>query len=319
MTEAIIALASFASAAILYPFLIRYLNQREHAQSVSEYSLESFKSKKRTPSLGGVLFIAIPIFVTMVADPLFFKSTNTLLVVLTFLGYGLIGFADDVKIIIERNNKGLSASFKFMLQLILALVFFWFYAQEISTSVAIPFTSFNLELGIFYSVLVLFMFTGASNAVNLTDGMDGLAGGTSLLALIPFAVFAYLAQEMGILYFIIALIGALIAYLLYNRHPAKIIMGDTGALALGGVLAALALVLKQEIALILIGGVFVFETLCVILQIGSVKLRKKRIFRYTPIHYSFTLAGWKETNVVYFFWGLGLIGMVLGLLAGLNK
>jgi phospho-N-acetylmuramoyl-pentapeptide-transferase len=176
----------------------------------------------------------------------------------------------------------------------------------------------SIDLQLFYIVFVLFIFTGSSNAVNLTDGMDGLAGGTSLIALIPFAIFAYLQEEAFIFAFILALMASLFAYLLFNKHPAKIIMGDTGALALGAVLAALALVLKQEFSFVFIMAVFIYETLCVIIQIGSVKLFKRRVFKYTPIHYSYTLSGWKETNVVYFFWGLGFISMIIGLWLGVN-
>ncbi|MDD2592109.1 MAG: phospho-N-acetylmuramoyl-pentapeptide-transferase, partial [Erysipelotrichaceae bacterium] len=157
-----------------------------------------------------------------------------------------------------------------------------------------------------------------SNAVNITDGMDGLAGGTSVLALIPFAIFAFMFDQSYIGVFVVGVIASLLGYLRYNLNPAKIFMGDAGSLALGGLLAALALVLKQEIALIIVGGVFVFETTCVILQIASVKLRKKRVFKYTPIHYSFVINGMSEKNVVYLFWLMGLTFMIFGLIAGVN-
>lgn len=310
---------SFILSLFLYPLFIKYLNQKQHQQIVSEYSLESFKTKAKTPSLGGVLFVIIPVFSLIVIYPKSVLDTRVVLVLLVYLAYGLIGFIDDYKIILERNNKGLSARVKFMMQLVLALIFYFIFRQELSASIDIPFVDFSIDLNVFYAAFVLFIFTGSSNAVNLTDGMDGLAGGTSLIALVPFAVFAYLQKEVYVFGFICSLIASLLAYLWFNKHPAKIIMGDTGALALGAVLAAIALVLKQEFSFVFIMAVFIYETLCVMIQIGSVKLFKKRVFKYTPIHYSYTLSGWKETNVVYFFWFLGFVSMLIGLWLGVNR
>ncbi len=309
---------SFGLSLFLYPLFINYLNKRQHQQIVSEFSLESFKAKAKTPSLGGVLFVLIPVFSLIVLYPKSLLDTRIVLVLLVYCAYGLIGFIDDYKIILERNNKGLSARVKFMMQLVLAIIFYFIFRQELSASIDLPFTDFNIDLGVLYALFVLFIFTGSSNAVNLTDGMDGLAGGTSLIALVPFAIFAYLQNEVYVFAFICALMASLIAYLWFNKHPAKIIMGDTGALALGAVLAAIALVLKQEFSFVFIMAVFIYETLCVMIQIGSVKLFKKRVFKYTPIHYSYTLSGWKETNVVYFFWFLGLVSMIIGLWLGVN-
>ena len=309
---------SFGLSLFLYPLFINYLNKRQHQQIVSEFSLESFKAKAKTPSLGGVLFVLIPVISLVVLYPKSLLDTRIVLVLLVYCAYGLIGFIDDYKIILERNNKGLSARVKFMMQLVLAIIFYFIFRQELSSSIDLPFTDLNIDLGVLYALFVLFIFTGSSNAVNLTDGMDGLAGGTSLIALIPFAVFAYLQNEVYVFAFICALMASLVAYLWFNKHPAKIIMGDTGALALGAVLAAIALVLKQEFSFVFIMAVFIYETLCVMIQIGSVKLFKKRVFRYTPIHYSYTLSGWKETNVVYFFWFLGFVSMIIGLWLGVN-
>jgi len=309
---------SFGLSLVLYPLFIHYLNKRQHQQIVSEFSLESFKAKAKTPSLGGVLFVIIPVISLIVLFPNSLFDTRVVLVLLVYLAYGLIGFIDDYKIILERNNKGLSAKVKFMMQLILAIIFYIIFRQELSASVNLPFTDFSIDLGSLYVLFVLFLFTGSSNAVNLTDGMDGLAGGTSLIALVPFAIFSYIQNETYVFAFICALMSSLVAYLWFNKHPAKIIMGDTGALALGAVLAAIALVLKQEFSFVFIMAVFIYETLCVMIQIGSVKLFKKRVFKYTPIHYSYTLSGWKETNVVYFFWFMGFISMLVGLWLGVN-
>lgn len=309
---------SFGLSFILYPLFINFLNKKQHQQIVSEFSLDSFKAKAKTPSLGGVLFVLIPVISLVVLIPDSLYDTRIMLVLLVYLAYGLIGFIDDYKIILERNNKGLSARVKFMMQLVLAIIFYFVFRQGLSTSIDLPFTDYSIDLGLIYALFVLFIFTGSSNAVNLTDGMDGLAGGTSLIALIPFAVFSYIQNEIYVFAFICALMASLIAYLWFNKHPAKIIMGDTGALALGAVLAAIALVLKQEFSFVFIMAVFIYETLCVMIQIGSVKLFKKRVFKYTPIHYSYTLTGWKETNVVYFFWFLGFVAMLIGLWLGVN-
>lgn len=309
---------SFGLSFILYPLFINFLNKKQHQQIVSEFSLDSFKAKAKTPSLGGVLFVLIPVISLVVLIPDSLYDTRIMLVLLVYLAYGLIGFIDDYKIILERNNKGLSARVKFMMQLVLAIIFYFVFRQGLSTSIDLPFTDYSIDLGLIYALFVLFIFTGSSNAVNLTDGMDGLAGGTSLIALIPFAVFSYIQNEIYVFAFICALMASLIAYFWFNKHPAKIIMGDTGALALGAVLAAIALVLKQEFSFVFIMAVFIYETLCVMIQIGSVKLFKKRVFKYTPIHYSYTLSGWKETNVVYFFWFLGFVAMLIGLWLGVN-
>ena len=308
----------FLSVFTMMPFYIRFLKRMNTNQSVSEYSLQEFKEKQKTPTMGGVLIVGFPVLVMTILYPASWLEARTFLLYMAYLAYGGIGLWDDLKIVVEKKNDGLSAKTKFAAQLILAILFYLFYSQTASSSIALPFVDWTLNLGWLYAILVFFMFTGASNGVNLTDGMDGLAGGTSLLALIPFATIAYMRHDEVVFAFILAIIGALIAYLRYNWHPAKIFMGDTGALALGGVLAALAFVMKLEIALLVIGGVFVFETVCVILQIGSVKLRKKRIFIYTPIHYAFTMSGWKERNVVLLFWLLGAVCAVLGILIGVT-
>ena len=307
---------AFLSTYLLYPAFITKMDRLNTHQSVSEYSLDEFKSKKKTPTMGGILFVLMPLILALILQPKTFTALNMGIVYLTYLGYGLIGFWDDYKIVVEKNNDGLKASHKFLAQLILAIAVYLIYRAFANSLITIPFFTNPIDFGFLYIILVFIMFTGASNAVNLTDGMDGLAGGTSIIALLGFFALTYKAGNLPLANFILMVIGSLSAYLTYNLHPAKIIMGDTGSLALGGLLAVIAMVLKQEFLLIVFGGVFVFETLCVMIQIGSVKLFKRRVFRYTPIHYSFTLSGWKETRVVYFFWLLGLICAIIGLILG---
>lgn len=301
---------------LLMPHFIDFLKKISFNQTVNDYSLQEYKEKAKTPIMGGILFIITPVLVTILLYPSCLLDYKVCMVFLAFVGYGLIGFTDDFLIAVKKNNDGLKAQYKFGLQLLLAIVFYIMYQEHSILSIQLLFNGPVINLGLFYVVLILFMFTGSSNAVNLTDGMDGLAAGCTCFSLIPFLIFAYLGENTGISVFITSLLGALFGYLHYNVKPAKIFMGDTGSLALGGVLAALAMVLKKEISLILIGGVFVIETLCVIIQITSVKTRHKKVFPYTPIHYSFVIKGMSENNTVHLFWVVSALFAILGFFAG---
>lgn len=319
LVKPLVALAvSFVAVMIIMPHWIDFLKKKSFNQTVSEYSLEEYKEKAKTPIMGGVVFILVPVIVTYILD---FKGAiqpDILVVVLTFIGYGAIGFIDDFLIIARHNNDGLSPKKKFGLQVLLAIIVFLFYRSNVSLSIHVPFTDVEWNLGIFYFFLILFMFAGSSNAVNLTDGMDGLSSGCMQFSLVAFFILAYVEKNATLLIFIAALIGALFGYLYYNVAPAKIFMGDTGSLALGAVLAAIAMVLKKELALVVIGGTFVIETLCVILQISSVKIRHKRIFPYTPIHYAFRIKGMPEKSIVRMFYLVSLIFAVLGVFVGMH-
>ena len=295
------------------PKLIDYLKKISFNQTVSEYSLKEYKEKAKTPTMGGILFIVVPIIVTLFLAKGVLADLKMIVILLSFAGYGLIGFIDDYIIVINRDNEGLRPKQKFIMQLLLVIIFFTIYRNNVSLDITIPIIKVVLPLSWLYSILVFFMFTGASNAVNLTDGMDGLAAGCSFISYIAFLIIALCMKEYQVAIFISSLLGALLGYLHYNVSPAKIFMGDTGSLALGAGFAAIAMVLKQELLLIIIGGVFVWETLCVIIQISSVKIRKKRVFKYTPIHYSFVLDGISEKRVVRSFWLLSLICAVIGL------
>ena len=295
------------------PKLIDYLKKISFNQTVSEYSLKEYKEKAKTPTMGGILFIVVLIIVTLFLAKGVLADLKMIVILLSFAGYGLIGFIDDYIIVIKRDNEGLRPKQKFIMQLLLAIIFFIIYRNNVSLDITIPIIKVVLPLSWLYSILVFFMFTGASNAVNLTDGMDGLAAGCSFISYIAFLIIALCMKEYQVAIFISSLLGALLGYLHYNVSPAKIFMGDTGSLALGAGFAAIAMVLKQELLLIIIGGVFVWETLCVIIQISSVKIRKKRVFKYTPIHYSFVLDGISEKRVVRSFWLLSLICAVIGL------
>ncbi len=234
-----------------------------------------------------------------------------------FLAYGLLGFVDDYKIITEGRNDGLKASHKLLMQMVIGVAFYFIYTNTGGTTIIdLPVLNRGINLGILYLPFVVIMFSAYSNAVNLTDGMDGLATGTSIIAFLALAYFAYVQAEFEILVILLGVVGALLSFLVFNYSPAKIFMGDVGSLALGALFAVVSVYLNLEIVSLLIGGVFVFETLCVVIQQISWRTRRKRVFKYTPIHYSFVLSGWKEESVVHFFWFLGLVGALVGVLVG---
>lgn len=318
-------IVSLAAVWLLMPSLIDYLKGLSFNQNVSEYSLDEYKEKAKTPIMGGVLFIIVPLIVSFISELFLGFSLETLVLQLAFLGYGAIGFIDDWLIVVRHNNDGLKPSYKLILQIVLAFIIYLIYRSSVGNlSIRIPFTNVSVALGHFYVVVILLMFAGSSNAVNLTDGMDGLAAGCSVCSFTVFLILAIMEKKVVMAVFLSSLIGSLFGYLHYNVKPAKIFMGDTGSLALGGALAACAMILKQELALIVIGGVFVLDTLSCIIQIGSVKLRNKRVFPYTPIHYSFVLPkeknglGLGEVQTVHIIWAAAAVFAVLGLFIALH-
>lgn len=306
----IIFILTLGIGVVCYPIAIQWLKQSNLKQQVSEYALEDFKNKAQTPTFGGVLFVVIPSVVVLI----FTRSPYVLLAVGVYVAYGFIGLLDDYLIIKQGKNDGLSAKAKLLFQCILGIAFYGaFRALGGDNTILIPFMKTPIDLGIFYALFVVFLLAGSSNAVNLTDGMDGLAGGTTLIALGAFAIIANMELAMDLVYLIMAVSGALLAYLFYNKKPAQIFMGDAGSLPLGALLAVLAILLKIEVIFAVLAGVFVWETLCVIIQQVSVRTRKKKVFRYTPIHYSFTLNGWDERRVVWMFYGLSVICAILAI------
>ena len=233
---------SLSIVLVTMPFLIQYLKKLSFKQTVSEYALEDDKKKAGTPIMGGILFIIVPVVLTLIFVKGIFHDLDTLIVLLAFMGYGLIGFVDDFLIAVLKNNEGLKPLHKFLMQVLLAVIFFMLYRSHASLEIILPITRIVIPLGIAYFFLVLFMFAGSSNAVNLTDGMDGLSSGVSIIALVPYLVITLKQEKIGLAIFVVCLIGALLGYLYYNKKPAQVFMGDTGSLALGGVLAALAMI-----------------------------------------------------------------------------
>lgn len=303
---------------VIMPGLIDYLHKIKFGQTEREEGLASHKKKNGTPTMGGLAFIIVPTLVYVIGSFFtpFTLDMNTMIILLAFVGYGVVGFIDDYIIVVQKNNEGLKPAHKFLLQSILAVVFFFLYRTNSTTDIWIPIFDVTINLSWFYFILVFLMFTAETNAVNLTDGLDGLCAGQMVIALVPFAIFAFIQGLNNVACLICMVIFALLGYLKFNKHPAKIFMGDTGSLALGGFIAAIAMVLKQEILLVVIGFVFVAEVLSVIIQVTYYKKTHKRIFKMAPLHHHFEMCGWSEEKVVTRFRLVGVILAILGLVLG---
>ena len=313
------------------PAMIRRLVSRQIGQTVRDDGPKSHLSKAGTPTMGGLL-----ILVSITLSTLLWGNLNNrflLPILFTTLAFGAIGWLDDYLKISRKNPKGLAARKKYFWQSVVALtVAFWFYRHAVSpteTQLIVPFfKDVAIELGAFYVVLTYFVIVGSSNAVNLTDGLDGLAIMPTVLVAGALVVFAYLtgnvkfshylavpfvpgAGEVGV--FCGAIVGAGLGFLWFNTYPAQVFMGDIGALALGAALGVVAVVVRQELVLFLMGGVFVIETVSVILQVASFKLTGRRIFRMAPIHHHFELKGWPEPRVIVRFWIITVVLVLVGL------
>jgi phospho-N-acetylmuramoyl-pentapeptide-transferase len=298
---------------LLMPLFIPLLKRMKFGQSIREEGPQSHMKKTGTPTMGGLVFLIAIIVTTLVVALITDLLTSEIMILLLVLfGFGLIGFLDDFIKVVLKRNLGLTSLQKLVAQIVIAVVsFFLLNSIEFDTALAIPFTSASIELSGLYVLFLIFWLVGFSNAVNLTDGLDGLVAGTASIAFAAFGVLAIIHEQMGVALFTFTVAGALIGFLVFNKYPAKVFMGDTGSLALGGALAVVSILLKQEFLLLIIGLVFVLETLSVILQVGSFKLRKKRIFKMSPIHHHFELSGWSEWKVVTVFWLVGLVAAVI--------
>lgn len=247
------------------------------------------------------------------------KNTDFYVLLVATLGFGLIGFLDDYIKIVFKRSLGLTARQKLFGQLLFGVIMCWLLlSNDHSTAIGIPGTSWSFDWGgWFYYPFIIIMMLAISNAVNFTDGLDGLLSGTSAIAFAAYAIVAIQATSLPAAVCSAAMIGAVLGFLVYNAHPAKVFMGDTGSLGIGGAIGAIAIVTKSEILFLIIGGVFVIEMLSVVLQVASFKTRGKRIFKMSPIHHHFELSGWSEWRVVITFWAVGLLLAGLGLY--LNK
>jgi phospho-N-acetylmuramoyl-pentapeptide-transferase len=302
---------SFVLAALFGPLFIPLLRRLKFGQQVRDDGPQSHLKKTGTPTMGGVIILlALTLAFLKFAD----RGPEFWALIVACLGFGLVGFLDDYLKIAFKRSLGLTARQKLIGQLLFSFIFCGIlYRMDHPTTLGIPGTNVSWELGWGYYVLVVIMFFAASNSVNFTDGLDGLLSGTSAVAFGAFTVIALEATQQQSAVFSAALVGAVLGFLVYNAHPAKVFMGDTGSLGIGGGLAAVAVLTKTELLLVVIGGVFVLEMLSVIIQVGSFKTRGKRVFKMSPIHHHFELSGWSEWRVVTTFWLAGFILAVAGL------
>ena len=320
LTKAVFAIMlGFLSSAVLGLFLVPALKKLRVGQKISIFVGESHRRKEGTPTMGGLIFIIPTILVTLallITDKVSYTS-NLGIVLLVFIGYGCIGFLDDFLSIRKGDNEGLTVYQKLIMQVLIAIGFFYIYMRSGGqTSWVVGTLHIDLELGWLYGLAILFVLVGASNAVNLTDGLDGLAGGLSAIALIAYSLISLTVgfEEIGI--FSLILVGSIVGFLIYNTHPAKIFMGDTGSLALGAAMGAIAILTHRELTLLVVAGIFIIETLSVIIQTVWVQVFKRKIFLMTPIHHHFEKLGWEETDIVKLFWVMGLLLSMAGIIFG---
>ncbi|GAE91739.1 phospho-N-acetylmuramoyl-pentapeptide-transferase [Gracilibacillus boraciitolerans JCM 21714] len=310
---------AFLITVLLSPILIPFLKRLKFGQSIREEGPKSHQKKSGTPTMGGVMIILSITITSIIVVSRVNQGElgyEIYLLLLVLIGFGLVGFLDDFIKVVLKRNLGLTSKQKLFGQIVIAIIFYVVLLQHnFSTSIEIPGTSISFDLGWFYPVFIIVMLVGASNAVNLTDGLDGLLAGTAVVAFGAFAILAWYSMPdiVNITLFSLSVVGSLLGFLVFNAHPAKVFMGDTGSLALGGAIAAIAILLKMEILLVIIGGIFVLETLSVMIQVISFKTTGKRIFLMSPLHHHYELKGWSEWRVVTTFWAVGILFAVLGI------
>ncbi|WP_311407133.1 phospho-N-acetylmuramoyl-pentapeptide-transferase [Liquorilactobacillus uvarum] len=300
-------ISSFVITVIFLPIFINYAHKKNQGQMIREDGPKWHKKKSGTPTMGGLVFNGAIVFIGILI-PLLIKELTARVLVLEFILilYGLLGFWDDSIKLWKKQNEGLKAWQKLLGQIIGGIVFMGVYLHE-GLPLSLSFFGYEIPLGFLYVLFVIFWLVGFSNAVNLTDGIDGLVAGQAIIAFGTYAITAYVQKEVDILIFCLTVIGALLGFLIFNHKPAKIFMGDMGSLALGGALAAVSILLHHELSLLIVGIIFVVETASVMLQVGSFKLTGKRIFKMSPIHHHFELCGWSEWRIDLTFWAIGII------------
>ena len=310
---------AFLLTVLMLPRLIKYLHVLKFGQAIREEGPQSHMHKKGTPTMGGISFIIAIVISLIVA--MFLDSSNIqyyILFIYTTISFSIIGYIDDMLIVVKKKNDGLAPRKKLMLQILFSVIFYilvTFIYKDVNY-IHIPVFDYNLNISYFYIIFLVFWQTGFSNAVNLTDGLDGLATSVTIITTSTFALLAYKENNFPVLVFCLTIVGALIGFLLFNRNPAKIFMGDTGSLALGGILAAISVILHKEVAFLFIGLVYILETLSVIIQVAYFKKTGKRIFKMSPLHHHFELSGYGEVKTVYIFVIIAVISSAIGYFVG---
>ena len=315
LTRGVLALMiGFIISILTGVVIVPLLRKIKAKQTVSTYLFKKHKEKEGTPTMGGLIFI-LPTIASIIILLLWNKiefSSNLFIVLFVFLAYALLGFVDDYLIIKRKNNEGLTEFQKLAGQIFIALVFFFIYMKSGAEPIVEIYTfGIEIHLGWFYGIFLLFMLVASSNAVNITDGLDGLAGGLSMIAFLTFALISANSPAIEgtseIAVFCFVLVGSLLGFLAFNSRPAKVFMGDTGSLALGATLATIAIITKHELTFIIVSGVFIFETLVCLIQIISMVYFHKKVFLMTPFHHHLEKLGWQERDIVVVFWCIGLI------------
>ncbi|WP_314007521.1 phospho-N-acetylmuramoyl-pentapeptide-transferase [uncultured Streptococcus sp.] len=312
-------IVTFLLTLVGIPAFIRYYRKAQITGQQMHEDVKQHQAKVGTPTMGGLVFLIATVVVSFLVALFTKQLTNNVGMILFILVlYGLVGFLDDFLKVFRKINEGLNPKQKFTLQVLGGIIFYLFYERggDILSVFGYP-----IHLGWLYIIFALFWLVGFSNAVNLTDGIDGLASISVVISLSAYGVIAYLQNQMDLLLVIFTMIGGLLGFFIFNHKPAKVFMGDVGSLALGGMLAAISMALHQEWTLLIIGIVYVFETTSVMMQVSYFKLSGgKRIFRMTPVHHHFELGGlsgqgnpWSEWKVDFFFWGIGLVASLLTL------
>lgn len=312
-------LVAFLLTVVMLPKLIKYLHYLKFGQEIRQEGPQSHIHKKGTPTMGGISFILAIVVALIIA--MFLNSENIkyyLLFIYTTVSFAIIGYIDDMLIVVKKKNDGLSPRKKLLLQIVFSLIFYILVSlvYDNVNFIEIPMINYQLNISYLYLLFVIFWQTGFSNAVNLTDGLDGLATSVTIITTSTFALLAYKENNFPVLVFCLAIVGALLGFLLFNKKPAKIFMGDTGSLALGGILAAISIILHKEIVFLFIGLVYILETLSVIIQVAYFKKTGKRIFKMSPLHHHFELTGYGEVKTVYIFVIIAVISSAIGYFIG---
>ena len=312
-------LVAFFLTVLMLPRLIKYLHVLKFGQAIREEGPQSHMHKKGTPTMGGISFIVSIVISLIVA--IILDSGNIqyyILFIYTTISFSIIGYIDDMLIVVKKKNDGLAPRKKLMLQILFSVIFYILvtYIYKDINYIHIPGLDYNLNISYLYLIFLVFWQTGFSNAVNLTDGLDGLATSVTIITTSTFALLAYKENNFPVLVFCLTIVGALLGFLIFNRNPAKIFMGDTGSLALGGILAAISVILHKEIAFLFIGLVYILETLSVIIQVAYFKKTGKRIFKMSPLHHHFELSGYGEVKTVYIFVAIAVISSAIGYFIG---
>lgn len=313
MTELLYAaLTALGTVLLLGPLAIPALRRLKFGQSIREEGPKRHYAKSGTPTMGGLLILAAVAF----SCAFFARGYEVYLALFVTFGHGVIGFLDDFIKVVMKRSLGLKAKQKIVGQIVMAMALAYIAERFMGrgTDLWVPIVGVTLDIGLWYYVLIFFVLVGATNAVNLTDGLDGLAAGTTTVAAATYAVICLSFGKPELAAFCMAVAGASLGFLRFNAYPAKVFMGDTGSLALGGALAAVAVLTKTEALLAIVGGVFVLEALSVIIQVASFKTTGKRVFLMSPIHHHFELLGWSERKVVLVFWSAGVVCSALGLM-----